>query len=141
MSEETQEVEEVITYADKLRALASYLDERPELRDRMGDDFDYPSFSFYANDFDDFQGLCKHLGGFEKSGAYGNLTALHNQNMPKGYGRMYRVYLYCSGVCEKVIKTDEKGQPVYARKTTTNIVETDEMEPVYEWKCPDTWLG
>lgn len=134
-----------ISYSEKLRSLATWLDEHPTVAAELNDQYEYPTVAVYVYEddsaeetkFERFQSFVRTLGSFEKSGYGGALTADH-------FGRqddttLFRVSVTTSGVCERIEKTDDSGAPVMQKKRT--YVESDELEPVYEWKCPDSWIA
>lgn len=124
-------------YAEKLRRFADYLDRHPALADRMDRKYNYPVNSCYASDWEDFQGLVSDLGGYEKDGYSGQLVARHYGKEPESGETMYYVSVSVADVCEAKPKVDENGQPVMKRKQ--KYVETDELEQVVEWVCPEVW--
>lgn len=126
-----------MNYVQKLRAFANYLEDKPELVERLGY-WDYPSESIWAKDWEDFQELVKHLRGYEKSGYSGTLSAQHSvKDQDTETGRVFIMTIHVGDVCEKVAKVDEDGEPVMQAKS--KYVETDELVPVYEYKCPTVW--
>ena len=130
-----------MNYAEKLRALADYLDEHPTLRDRFSS-YSEPRERIYANDWDDFQSLIVHLDGFQKDGYGGSLEATHKESDPEDdnrYNYAFVVTVAVSEVCEMVPKVDENGEPVMREKK--EFVPTGEYEPVMEYKCPKVWTA
>lgn len=119
-----------MTYSEKLRLFADYLDEHPTVAAKCEGTWDYPSIYIVADDFDDFQSIISDLGGFEKSGYGGTLSATHEVR------KVYLVTVSVSGVCEATPKLDENGEPVMRQVPATEAKEV----PVLEYKCPDTWL-
>lgn len=137
----------MLTYADKLRRLAAWLDNHPTIANEVLGEYEYPCISIYAysdaedvTDFEKFQELCRALGNFDKEGSGGVLTADHTEWRDPQYQeeRLFQVRIHTSGVCERVQKVDENGTAVMVPKR--EYIVTDELEPVYEWKCPDNWL-
>jgi hypothetical protein len=128
-----------MTYQEKLRAFADYLDRHPSIARKLEGRYEYPSEIIYAENWEEFQTLTSDLGGFKKNGYAGTVEALHDGTrfMDDEAGTVYRVRVTVSGVCERKEKVDEEGNPVMRRKQT--LVETDEMEPEYEWSCPEVW--
>jgi hypothetical protein len=126
-----------ITHSDKLRWLASYLDTHPALAELTGK-WDYPTLWLSVEDMEKFQEVIKTMGGFEKSGSMGTLTARHRKETTDGTV-IYSVSVNVSGVCEAVPKVDNDGQPVLRKKRT--YVETDEYEQEIEYKCPEVWTS
>lgn len=126
-----------MTYADKLRKFADYLERHPTILARMDGRYNYPVNAVYADGWDDFQELVKDLGGFEKSGYSGNLQAQHHGRDSETDEIMYYVSVTVSGVCEAKPKIDENGEPVMKRKYV--YTETDEFEQDTEWVCPQVW--
>lgn len=124
-----------LTYADKLRWLADYLDDHPEIRNATSE-WDYPTTYIYADDWDHFQELVPHLEGYDKDGSNGSLSARHSKTARDGE-TIYIVTVHVSGVCEATPVVDDDGQPVM--KPRQKYVETDEMVPVLEYKCPEVW--
>ena len=127
-----------MNYPDKLRALADYLESRPALAETFTN-WDEPRETIYARDWDHFQELIGELGGFEKDGYGGQLTAKHveNEEEAEKYCHTFAVTVYVSNACEQVPKVDEDGMPVMKKKRIT--IDTDEVEQEVEWKCPTVW--
>lgn len=125
-----------MSYQDKLRAFADYLDQHPVAAAKMSGEYDMPSTYIYCDEWEDFQEVIKDLDGYEKSGWNGNLTARHKENGPDGYPA-FQLSVTISGVCEVRPKVDEDGQPVMRRKTVQ--VETDEWVQENEYHCPQVW--
>lgn len=122
-------------YADKLRALADYLDDHPLIAAERSSHWDYPSMYVYASDWDHFQDLILHLDGFEKTGSNGSLTATHREREVEEV--LFRVDVMVSGVCEARPKLDDDGKPVTRKKRV--FVDIDEEEVVMEYDCPKVW--
>ena len=120
-------------YSEKLRQLADYLDDKPELLNEMNGEWDYPSVYIIAEDYDRFQELIRDLDGFEKSGYSGNLYATHELR------HVFSVQVAVSGVCEATPKLDDDGNPVM-RHIEARVQEAEDV-PVMEYKCPDSWLS
>lgn len=128
-----------VSYSDKLRWLADYLDAHPKIAEQTDGHYDYPSVYIYANTWDDFQELITHLDGYDKNGSNGSLSATHRQtvNIEGMTCTAFRVQVNVTGVCEARPKLDESGQPVTRKKSVW--VETDEEETVMEYDCPKVW--
>lgn len=131
------------TYANKLRALADYLEAHEELHERISN-YENPSVSLWYETFEEFQQAARKLGGYKKGGYGGELNARHVMSDPDAdeydakYMHLYQVSVHVSDVCEKVAKIDEEtGEQVLRPKRV--YVDTGEMEPEYEWKCPVVW--
>jgi hypothetical protein len=127
-----------MNYADKMRRFADYLDDRPELRDMISSYSD-PSISLYVDDWESFQATIRHLDGYVKDGYGGSLTAVHREYVDSTdkWDYVFTMSVSVSEVCEATPKLDENGEPVLRVKRKT--VDTDEYEPVMEYKCPKVW--
>jgi hypothetical protein len=123
-----------MSYSDKLRRFADYLDGHPRIAGMVGDAYDYPTLHLYAEDWQHFQTLIAHMGGYVKSGYGGSLTAQHREQDDDG-GRTFAVYISVSGVCERREKLDDDGNVV------TRTIPAQEASTVveYEYECPDHW--
>ena len=138
----------MLSYADKLRRLAFWLDEHPTIAGEVQGAYTYPTIQVYVygetdeESFDEFKEIIRTIGDFDKSDSYGgSLTAKHTEwrdPIEKGE-KVFSVSVTTSGVCERVEKVDESGKPVMIPKRVYQ--DSEELEPVYEWKCPDSWLG
>jgi hypothetical protein len=131
-------------YSQKLRLLASWLEDHPEIDERQDSYYDYPSVYIHAEDTSDFGSLCKAMGKFEKerSSWSDSISAVHQPRTDDGY--IFQVTVSVSGVCQKVPRLDEDGTPIVRRTTKTVPVEIREEvveEPEYDWKCPESWLS
>lgn len=126
------------TYASKLRAFARYLDTHPEIAEKVNDWGTTPSFTIYCDDSANFGSLCRALGEFDKEPYAGMLTAIHKETWEDSTTK-FRLAVSISGVCEKVAKLDEFGNPVTRKKSA--YVETEELETEYEYRCPESWLS
>jgi len=135
-------------YSQELRQLAAFLEDKPELEEKLSGYWEYPSVTIWLGEEEkaEFSRLCRVLGTFEKSGSYGTLTAMVRPEID-GEGPIFSVRVCIDGQCEKRQKVDEKGFPI-TRKTTKTVTiaepvtEVQEVEePEYEWKCPESFLS
>ena len=88
-----------------------------------------------------FKEAVRTMGSFEKDGYAGQLTAKHTEwrDELNHEERLFSVSVSVGGLCERIPKLNEDGSPVMTKKKVYQ--ETGEMEPVYEFKCPDSWLS
>ena len=115
------------TMADDLRRFAAWLEERPEVMERIS----YPTFYVFSYNLTDWQNTNKAIGAFEKSASTYYLTSA------VAFGKVR--FQHCVGkevTCEKkVIGTRQVERPV--------VIETDEVEVVEEdivgWVWPAAW--
>ena len=129
-----------MNYSDKLRALAAYLDSHPTVAENITE-WENPSLYIHANDKEDFSAIVRSMGNARKAGNYGTVTATHVvKDGPGKYDpTAYSVTVALSGACERVPVLNEDGTPKV--KPVVRTVETDEMEPVTEWHCPESFLN
>lgn len=123
-------------YSEKLLVMHDYLVKHPELDNVLSERWEYPYENIYTNSWSEFQDTIRHLGGYEKGGYAGTLTARHNENDEHG-DRLFQLSVTVSGVCEVRPKVDENGQPVMRPKM--NYVPTGEQEQEVEYHCPEVW--
>jgi len=121
-----------ITLARKLRALADFIETRPECARQ----FQWTVYS--AQIFppkQKWEDVLRELGTFEKGSDDAYLEA--RVELPDG--TMFIANQAKTNTCERVqvgTKTVTKTVPV------TDEVKTIEVEePQYEWVCPDSWLA
>lgn len=131
-----------MNYADKLRELAGWLDAHPKWANNLS--HEYPRISVYLGDEGGklFAELIRDMGTADKHGYGGTLSAYHWENRKRVDGSEETIYalgVHLSGVCEKVPKVDDDGNPIMVPKKVTTT--TDEMEPEYEWRCPESFLA
>jgi hypothetical protein len=135
-------------YSQKLRQLASWCEDHPDIDEKLSGYWDYPSATVWLGkeETEEFGRLCRAMGTFEKSGSYGTLAATVRPELD-GEGPIFQVRVNIDGQCEKRVKVDENGFPV-TRKTTKTVTLTEPVtevqeveEPEYEWKCPDSFLS
>ena len=132
-------------YSQKLRLLASWLEDHPDIDERESTYWNYPSIWISAGeDATEFGNLCRSMGEFEKrrSSWSDSIEAVHAPETDND--RIFRVTIALTGACQKVPVLDENGSPVTRKVTREVAVETREEvteEPEYEWKCPDSWLN
>ena len=129
-----------MTYAEKLRSFADYLDKHPSVSAKIEDRWNYPSLWIGAEDWDEFQELIADLGGYRKDGSSGSLDAQHREDDADGWP-VFSLGVTVSDVCEQVPVLDDNGEPVMKPVTRyeSKEVETGEFVPVMEWKCPERW--
>ena len=123
--------------SSKARRLATYLEQNPEIDELFGE-WEYPSFYHTVGDWEEFQEIISHLGGYEKSGWNGELEAVHAQRDKDG-NTLFRISIGVRGACESKPKVDEDGQPVMKPVRKYQTTDTGEFEPELEWKCPEVW--
>src|SRR5215472_4779529 len=102
------------TYSEKLRALADYLDEHPEIAEKTNGYWDYPSiWVSCGEDTEEFGRLCRAMGSFEKNKSSwdNSLSATYAPENEDG-DRLFKVNVGVTGACTKVVKLDENGEPV-----------------------------
>ena len=132
-------------YSQKLRHLAGWLEDHPEINDKLVGYWEYPSIWIgVGDDTEEFGRLCRAMGEFEKErNIYSDsLGATHLAETDDT--RIFRATVSVSGVCEKVAKLDEDGNVVTKKVTKTVPVATEEVEVEeveYEWHCPESWLS
>lgn len=135
-----------MNYAQKLRAFARWLDQHPAVLDAI-DDWDRPSVYLYygEKDTETFSAICRGMGTFDKHGSDGTIRAIVDRKVTSqddAYGTSkFRLVVELSGACQRVEKRDENGDIVTRPVVKYEHVPTGEMEPVYEWKCPDSFLN
>lgn len=125
-----------MNYQAKLRAFATYLDNHPEVAEKIDDKWDYPSYYVWTEGWEAFQSIITHLDGFEKGGSGESLQARHKE-YDEDEHIIFSVSVSVSGVCEAVPKVDDEGKPVM--RAVTKYITTDETEVVMEYKCPEVW--
>ena len=113
-------------WIDDMRAMLDFLESHPRTLRAL-----YPSsnslFYVFETHADEFRTTLKEFGGGTKSASF-------------GYARVQRTFgsvalqLYTASLCEKVQVGTE---------TVHKTVETAETEevPVYEWRCPESFLA
>lgn len=128
------EVEQKVSTADALRALADVLDEHPELVPS----FVRPGYTAWVNPFrladpDEFPALVRALGG-KRNKKVDEATNSIDVSRVFGPGVKLTVYLPRDENCERVqvgeqtVEREEIVTPAVTRKVTV-------VEPVYEWDC------
>ena len=100
-----------MNYSDKLRQLADYLDERPELLDRLTE-WDYPYVSVVARDAVEFGQLVSIMGEGEKR-REGDGLCFQVRPVATPYEVIYGITAWVTGVC--------KRKPTGAPKVTHRV--------------------
>lgn len=121
-------------YSEKLRMFADYLEDHPEVDAKMDGPYDYPSVYISVDEFEDFQELIKHMGGFQKGGYGGTIQASHELR------GIFAVTAAVSGACEATPKLDEDGNPV-TRKIPAVEAQPEKEVAVMTYNCPTAWLA
>ena len=138
----------MISYAQKLRYLANWLDQHPTIARELLGVYEYPTVLIYVyeddgedNKEEKFKEAVRTMGSFEKDGYAGQLTAKHTEwrDELNHEERLFSVSVSVGGLCERIPKLNEDGSPVMTAKKVYQ--DTGELEPVYEFKCPDSWLS
>lgn len=126
-------------YSTKLRAMADYLDDHPEVAEHLSNRYERPFSWITTENWEAFTDLVGTLGAYEKSAHDGYLEA---RVTPQVDGEdLFTIRVSVSGVCEQVPKVDFEGKPVMKPVVKSRYVteETGEMEPEVEYKCPEIW--
>lgn len=120
---------------DDLRALADFLDEHPKLAERVHTS----ELNVFCTSADEWDILRRELGTYDKSawgdGDTGHLVA------SRSFGS-FRLELNVSkrATCERVqVGEREVEREVYPDDVKPTIEKV--VEPVYEWRCSDSWLA
>lgn len=113
-----------------LRALADFLDEHPTLRATIN----APTIYAFTYDVDEWRQILADLGTYEKGADNYDLEATRSF----GEARI-KVCIPKTKTCERVqVAEREVEVPVYPDDVEPTLKKV--TEPVYEWKCPDSWL-
>ena len=130
-----------MNYSDKLRQLADYLDERPELLDRLTE-WDYPYVSVVARDAVEFGQLVSIMGEGEKR-REGDGLCFQVRPVATPYEVIYGITAWVTGVCKRKPTGRKTQRKVHVPKDAIQtedgawIVEDEE----YEYECPPSFLG
>lgn len=136
-----------MSYADKLRKLADWLDEHDIYASMVDGEWDYPSLAVYAEDAVQFGTIVGNMGKVDKDGWNGTLSAEHISRPNPHAGCDFRVAVSVSDVCEARVTDQTKVRRIHlpvvpdgARwNADGNCWEVD--EPVVEYDCPKSFLG
>ena len=129
--------EHVADFAKGLRALAAFLEDHPTLC-REYDDFDYHQFAWTKEEFAE---MVKEVGtGTKRDGGQYLEFVKEFSNRVK-----LTVNISKNISCERVqtgtkTKTIEVPATAHAEIDEDGKIIYEVEEPVYEWKCPESWL-
>lgn len=139
----TDEVTEVEPHegqllAVRLRALADFVETRPTIAagaKYLGGKID----AFYENE-DDWKAALREAGSFRKGASDSFLKAEIVLGDDDLLGPMVTLHADRATTCRRVqIGEREVTREVYPEDVVPTIIQ--DTEPVYEWVCPDSWIG
>lgn len=132
-----------ISYADKLRRFADWLEAHPAIADEVSGTYDYPAIYIHSDSVEHFGKLCGRAGQGTKDSYQGTLTYVVRKD-DEELGVVFRVSIQSpANVCEAIPTGEKRRVPVYV---PDDAVMGDDGKlyreiPEVEYKCPESFLA